>query len=151
MMTFTGDVFFRHAPEPAMLRTTIASSLGFKPEEIMLRDEHAETSYPGDARVVVLRLTPNVGGDFPARYDLMMEADRLDDLPQLLSGLATATNSPILADADSDDPLAMVLYLTDGSRHLVSVDQGHDGGIRITPFMQALIASTHRQPMRLAS
>lgn len=139
MMNFTGDVFFRNAPDPTALRTVAARAYGVVPGLVMLRDMEADTPYPGDVELVFLRLSPNVPGDYPVRYDIMLDDDRMDDLPTLLSTLAHDFGTLVLSSADDDNDLLMNLYLPDGSEHDVLVDQDDDGGIRNTPEMRRLI------------
>ena len=146
MMNFTGDVFFRNAPDPTTLRTVAAHVYGVVPGMVMLRDMDADTSYPGGAQLVFLRLTPDAPGDYPVRYDIMLDEDRVDVLPVLLSTLAHEFHTPVLASADDGNDLRMSLYLPDGSEHDVLVDQDDDGGIRNTPKMRRLI-----DPVAIAS
>ena len=77
----------------------------------------------------------------PGDYPLSVSVWGADDREPEASSLAVELGVPILIGADVEEYDGFELHLPDGSRHLVSVEQDDDGGIRNTPEMRRLIAS----------
>jgi hypothetical protein len=132
------DIFIAATPSPESLRVAMAHAYGVSEDRVGIR--RPGEPWPNTPVMVEFVANGYAPGDYPTQVLPWGPEDRVDD-PAIPASLAVTFGVPVLTAGDSYDPTEQMLFLPDGSAHVIFVEQDDDGGIRNTPEMQRLIAA----------
>ncbi|MDQ3539543.1 MAG: hypothetical protein M3440_02545 [Chloroflexota bacterium] len=142
-LTMMSDMLFRDTVDPDHLRVAASRAFGIAPNLVSVAEAAGLKAIPDEARVVMLRESQDMPGDFPAWYGMSVDPTLVDRAAAAVSTIARTLDAVLLTDAEDEQDIT--LHLPNGSGHVVRLEQGDDDAFRITPEMHQLIESVGRR------